>query len=173
MCKRLRRMRGRFPLQIHLPRCISSHLSPTQNAKVFDPELSGEPQARAHAVSATTRPQTYPGASPRADLHPDGPAMMAASVESYRFVVLRSPRGRLGWYNTCATAYAAYAAASRVRYISHGPWRYTSISHDLPKIRSRALWRPPSAGACGVGDYPTPDLSRRESGSRSATTKSK
>ena len=38
--------------------------------KVFNPELSGEPRALAHAAYATTRPQTYPGASPRADLHP-------------------------------------------------------------------------------------------------------
>ena len=60
--------------------------------------------------------------------------MAAASVESCRFVVLRCPGGRLGWYNTCAIAYAAYAAASRVRYISHGPLRYTSIGHDPPKF---------------------------------------
>ena len=60
--------------------------------------------------------------------------MAGASVESCRFVVLRCPGGRLGWYNTCAIAYAAYAAASRVRYISHGPLRYTSIGHDLPKF---------------------------------------
>ena len=64
----------------------------------------------------------------------DDAAMAGASVESCRFVVLRSPRGRLGSYNTCAIAYAAYAAASRVRYISHGPLRYTSIGHDLPKF---------------------------------------
>ena len=32
---RLRRMRGRFPLQRHLPRCISSQMSPTQNAKFW------------------------------------------------------------------------------------------------------------------------------------------
>ena len=32
MCKRLRRMRGHFPLQIHLPRCISSKASAAQNA---------------------------------------------------------------------------------------------------------------------------------------------
>ena len=32
------------------------------------------------------------------------------------------------------SAYAAYAAASKVRYISHGPLRYLSIGHDLPKI---------------------------------------
>ena len=40
------------------------------------------------------------------------------------------------------------------------------------RFRSRALWGAPSTGACGVGDYPTPDLSRRESGSRSACEKS-
>ena len=49
-CNRLRRIRGRFPLQIHLPRCISGQMSPAQNANVLDPELSGEPQARAHAA---------------------------------------------------------------------------------------------------------------------------
>jgi hypothetical protein len=32
MCNRLRRMRGRFPLEIHLPRCISGQMSPPQNA---------------------------------------------------------------------------------------------------------------------------------------------
>ena len=52
----------------------------------------------------------------------DDPTRAAAPVEFCQFVVLRSPRGRLGWYNTCAIAYAAYAAASRVRYISHGPF---------------------------------------------------
>ena len=64
----------------------------------------------------------------------DDPTRAAAPVEFCQFVVLRSPRGRLRWYNTCAIAYAAYAAASRVRYISHGPLRYTSIGHDLPKF---------------------------------------
>ena len=49
-------------------------------------------------------------------------------MESCQFVVLRSPRGRLGWYNTCAIAYAAYAAASRVRCISHGPLRYKFLT---------------------------------------------
>ena len=64
----------------------------------------------------------------------DDPTKAAAPVEFCQFVVLRSPRGRLGWYNTCAIAYAAYAAASRVRYISRGPLRYTSIGHDPPKF---------------------------------------
>ena len=47
MGSRLRRMRG---LEIHLPRCISSQVSPSQNAKVLDPEPSGEPQEPAHAA---------------------------------------------------------------------------------------------------------------------------
>ena len=38
---------------------------------------------------------------------------------------------------------------------------------------SRTLWGAPSACACGVGDYPTPDLTRRESASRSTSEKSK
>jgi len=37
---------------------------------------------------------------------------------------------------------------------------------------SRALWRAPSTTACGVRDYPTPDLSQRESASRSTSEKS-
>ena len=41
-----------------------------QVPKVLDPELSGEPQAPAHAVYGAARPQTYPRVSPRADLHP-------------------------------------------------------------------------------------------------------
>ena len=40
-------------------------------------------------------------------------------------------------------------------------------------LRSRAPWRAPSTAACGVSDYPTPDLSRRESRSRSTSEKSK
>ena len=50
MGSRLRRMRGRFPLEIHLPKCISSQMSIAQNAKVLDPELSGEPQEPAYAA---------------------------------------------------------------------------------------------------------------------------
>ena len=45
-------------------------MTPAQNAKVLDPELAGELQAPAYAASATTPPQTHPGASPGADLHP-------------------------------------------------------------------------------------------------------
>ena len=41
------------------------------------------------------------------------------------------------------------------------------------RFRSRGLWGAPSAGACGVGDYPTPDLSRSESEGRSASEKRK
>ena len=42
----------------------------TQVPKVLDPELSREHQGSAHAVWATTRPQTYPRGRPRADLPP-------------------------------------------------------------------------------------------------------
>ena len=61
--------------------------------------------------------------------------MAGASVESCQFVVLSSPRGRLE---------SELDMGSRLRrmrgrfdqwiQISTGPWRYTSISHDLPKI---------------------------------------
>ena len=67
MCNRLRRLRRRFQINIHLS---ALYLYWPWFAKDFDPELSGEPQESAHAVSATTRPQTYPGGSHRADLHP-------------------------------------------------------------------------------------------------------
>ena len=69
-CNRLRRLRRRFQRKIHLPICISGRIPIPQNAKVWDPELSGDPQASPHAEQATTRPQTYPRGSPRADLHP-------------------------------------------------------------------------------------------------------
>jgi hypothetical protein len=148
----------------------------------------------------------------------DDAAMAAAPVKSCQFVVLRSPRGRLGWYNTCAIAYAAYASASRVRYISHfeqgllegrvfsgdafavvldnlrrvleesglgvrlgratGPQVYCGVVLTLlamicQSFGSKGLWRAPSTAACGVSDYPTSDLSRRESASRSTSEKSK
>ena len=40
-------------------------------------------------------------------------------------------------------------------------------------FRSGALWGAPSTAACGLGDRPTPDLSRRKSRSRSTYEKSK
>ena len=102
----------------------------------------------------------------------DDATMAGASVESCRFVVLRCPGGRLGWYNTCAIAYAAYAAASRVRYISHGPLRYTSIGHDLPKISIQSSLGSPKHLRMRSRRLPDPDLSQRESASRSASEKS-
>ena len=67
MCNRLRRLRRRFQINIHLS---ALYLYWPWFAKDFDPELSEEHQAPPHAAEATTRPQTYPGGSPRADLHP-------------------------------------------------------------------------------------------------------
>ena len=86
----------------------------------------------------------------------DDPTRAAAPVEFCQFVVLRSPRGRLGWYNTCAIAYAAYAAASRVRYISHGPLRYHSIGHDLPKISIQSSLESPKLSRLRPRELPDP-----------------
>jgi len=88
--------------------------------------------------------------------------MAAATAESCRFVVLRSPWGRLG---------SLLDARKRLHRTRGGFHRCIHISKVLcalllwtmicQRFRSRALWRAPSTAACGVGDYPTPDLSRR------------
>ena len=98
----------------------------------------------------------------------------AAPVESCRYVVLRSPRGRLG---------SVQDVGKRLRRMRAGFHRWIpmrtgaqlprGLHHDPQSFRSRALWRAPSAAACGVGDHPTPDLSRRESASRYTSEKSK
>ena len=103
----------------------------------------------------------------------DDAAMAGASVESCRFVVLRSPWGRLG---------SLLDVRKRLHRTRGGFHRCIHISKVLcalllwtmicQRFRSRALWGAPSTGACGVGDYPTPDLSRRESASRSTSEKS-
>ena len=103
----------------------------------------------------------------------DDPTRAAAPVEFCQFVVLRSPRGRLGWYNTCAIAYAAYAAASRVRYISHGPLRYTSIGHDLPKISIQSSLESPKNRRMRSRRLPDPRPISESVASRSAPEKSK
>ena len=64
----------------------------------------------------------------------DDATRAAASVESCRFVVMRSLGGRSGLYLTWTIAYGAYAAASSIGYISQGTLRYTSIGHDPPKF---------------------------------------
>ena len=104
----------------------------------------------------------------------DGPAMTAAPVETCRFVAPRSPWGCLG---------SVVDVRNRVRRVRGRSHRCIHISKVLcapalwtmicQRFRSRALWGAPSTGACGVGDYPTPDLSRRESASRSTSEKSK
>ena len=70
-------------------------------------------------------------------------------VNSWTLISLSSLRSL--W--TRAIAYAAYAAAASVRIRS---FALCHIGHDLPNFSID--WRAPSAGACGVGDYPTPDL---------------
>ena len=104
----------------------------------------------------------------------DGPAMTAASMESCRFAVRRSPGGRF---------WSVVDVGNRLQRMRGGFHRCIHISKVLcalllctmipPSFGSRALWGAPSTGACGVGDYLTTDLSQRESASRSASEKSK
>ena len=65
-----------------------------------------------------------------------------------------------------------YAGASNVRYICQDASLAEYLCHKMQGFRSRALWRASSTAACGVGDYPTPDLSQRASGSRYTSEKS-
>ena len=104
----------------------------------------------------------------------DRPAMAAAPVESCQYVVLRSPWGRLG---------SVLYTCKRLHRTRGGFHRWIHIGKVLGSVRtctmipqsfgSRALWGAPSAGACGAGDSPTSDISRREFTSRSTSEKSK
>ena len=99
--------------------------------------------------------------------------MTAASMESCRFVTRKSPGGRFR---------SVVDVGKRLHRTRGGFHRCIHISKVLcalllwtmipQSFRSRALWRAPSAGACGLGDYPTPDLSQKGSESRSAPEKS-
>ena len=104
----------------------------------------------------------------------DGPTRTAASVESCQFVARRSLGGRIG------SVLDVGNRLPRVRGRSHrwipmrtGAQLPRGLHHDPQSFRSRALWRAPSAAACGLGDRPTSDLSQRESESRSTSEKSK
>ena len=104
----------------------------------------------------------------------DGPAMAAAPVESCQDrgpeVSLGSPR--VGTRHVQSpTPHARALPASDTSAKMH-------LKPDVSNTKcqgfgSRALWRAPSTGVSGVGDYPTPDLSQRASGSRSTSEKSK
>jgi len=104
----------------------------------------------------------------------DDPAMTAASMESCRFVVLWSPRGSLGSILDMGNR------LSRMRGRSHRCIHISKVLCALllwtmicQRSRSRALWRAPSAGVCGLRDHPTSELSRRASEGRSTSEKSK
>ena len=103
----------------------------------------------------------------------DDAAMAAASVESCRFVVLRSPgsRSRVGTIHVQSRTPHARPLPS-VDIYGNSPSQ-TFMPMICQSFGSRALWRAPSTGASGVGNYPTPDLPPRESGSRSTSEKSK
>ena len=104
----------------------------------------------------------------------DGPKWSAAPAESCQSAAQRSPGARFMMVLDVGKRLHACAGASIGRDISVQVLSQTSgQSPSPPSFRSRALWGAPSTGACGVGDYPTPDLSQRESGSRSTSEKSK
>ena len=103
----------------------------------------------------------------------DGAAMTAASVKSCRFVVLRSPGGRLGSIldmgNRLRRMRGRFHRCIHISKVLCAPALWSMICQ---RFRSRALWGAPSSRACGVGVYPTPDLSQETSESRSAPEKS-
>jgi len=104
----------------------------------------------------------------------DDAAMAGASVESCQFVVLRSPRGRLGSSrDMCNRLRRMRGRFHRCIHISKVLCAIPLLAMIPQSFGSRALWGAPSAGACGLGDHPTPDLSRRASESRAAPEKSK
>ena len=100
--------------------------------------------------------------------------MAGASVETCQFVVLRSPWGRLG---------SLLDVRKRLHRTRGGFHRCIHISKVLcalllwtmicQSFRCRARRRAPRTGACGLGDYPTIDLSQRGPKSRTAPEKSK
>ena len=104
----------------------------------------------------------------------DDPTMAAAPAESCRFVALRSPWSRSGSVLvTCNRLRRRRRRFHQGIHISnlHGSARTCSTSPQ--SFGSRALWRASSVAVCGLGDYPTSDLSRRASKGRSAPKKSK
>ena len=89
----------------------------------------------------------------------DDATRAGASVESCRFVVLRYPGGRFR---------SVVDVGKRLHRTRGGFHRCIHISKVLcalllwtmicQRFRSRALWRAPSASACGVGGYPLSEL---------------
>ena len=90
----------------------------------------------------------------------DDATRAGASMESCRFVVLRSPGGRF---------WSVVDVGNRLQRMRAGFRRCIHISKVLcalllwtmicQRFRSRALWGALRIGACGVGDHPTLDLS--------------
>ena len=100
--------------------------------------------------------------------------MAGVSVESYHIVVLRSPRGRLGSVlYTCNRLQRMRGRFHRWIHISTGPQPDIGLEHKSDNFSIQSSLESTKHRACGVGDYPTPDLSQRASGSRSTSEKSK
>ena len=97
----------------------------------------------------------------------------AAPVESCQIVVRRSPWRRLGSIlDMGKRLYRTRGGFHRCIHISKVLCALLLWTMICQRFRSRALWGAPSTGACGVGDYPIPDLPRDTSTSRSGPDKS-
>ena len=93
-------------------------------------------------------------------------------MESCQFVALRSPWGRLG---------SELDMGSRLRrmrgrfdqwiQIKTGPQQCADNCHDPPKFWIQSSLGALRTGACALGDYPTSDLTQRESENRSGSEK--
>ena len=81
--------------------------------------------------------------------------MTAASMESCRFAARRSPGGRF-WSvaDVRKRLYRTRGGFHRCIHISKVLCALLLWTMICQRFRSRALWRAPSTGACGVGDYP-------------------
>ena len=93
-------------------------------------------------------------------------------MESCQSLQKRSPWGRLG--SVGYTCKRLHRIRGRLQHISAKS--LSSAAHKTMNYLANGFQssrRAPRIGACGVGDYPTPDLSRRESEGRSASKKSK
>ena len=142
----------------------------------FDAWLSATRCARSRArhTPSPRRLRTRQRALRRNAAVPTMPPWAGASVESCRFAARRSPRGRF---------WSVSDVRKRLHRTRGGFHRCIHISKVLctlllwtmicQRFRSIALWGAPSTGACGLGDYPTPDLSQTTSESRSTSEKSK
>ena len=108
-----------------------------------------------HLLGPKKRSRYHDFLDSQADSRCYGPKWSAALVESCLFVAHRFSEVAQGRYWSCAITYTACAGAASIGgCISSKPDSNVELQ---PKSGFRSK-RAPSASACGVGDYPLPDL---------------